>query len=95
MPAWTYESRNREVRFVVKYFADAPHAVGKITWSQGIKKGARVRTGDVLAKLTWSDGSRVELKAPRGCNGTLAKVNRSIDYEELEYHPAEWALWLE
>ena len=94
MPAWTYDNRNREVRFVVDFFADAPQAVGKIAWKAGVRQGTRVRVGDPLATLTWDDGTQAELKAPGGCDGVIAKLNRSIDYEKLEYHPAEWALWL-
>lgn len=95
MPALVYDSRNREARFVIDYFASADEAVGKITWRQGIRRGAPVAVGDKIATLTWDDGSQEPIKAPGGCNGVIGRVNRSIDLEELERHPAVWALWLE
>ena len=51
MAAWTYDPRNREVRFVVDYFANAPESVAKVSWKRGVKQGARVTAGKGLAAL--------------------------------------------
>ena len=78
MLAWVFERQNREVRFVTRFFAKRREAVVKITWLDGIKPGASVRPGTELATLTWSNGQRQRLRAPAGCVGKIAAVNRRI-----------------
>lgn len=94
MDAWIFEAGNREVRFLVQFFAGNEAAATKISWRTGVKQGAAVQPGDELATLTWSSGSTEVLTAPDGCTGTIGKVNRTIRYEGLDKYPSEWALWL-
>ena len=94
MPAWTFELQNRELRFVVRYFADSDKAAVKINWLPEIKRDAAVTPGTALAKLTWSDNTEEELKAPTGCNGKIAVTNRRIIYVDLDKYPSQWALRL-
>ena len=94
MPAWTFHKPNRELRFSVKFFKQDNRAVAKIDWLKGIKRGDSVNPGTELAELTWDDGSIKMLTAPPGCEGVIGRVNRNIDFLELDKHPSEWALWL-
>ncbi len=94
MLAWVFERQNREVRFVTRFFAKRREAVVKITWLDGIKPGASVRPGTELATLTWSNGQRQRLRAPAGCVGKIAAVNRRIGYEGLDKYPSGWGLRL-
>ena len=94
MPALTYESKNREVYFVIDYFKKKPAAPVRVSWKGGISRDATVAVGDVLATLKWSDGSEEELKAPGGCNGMIETTNRQIQYALLTRAPAQWAVRL-
>ena len=91
MPALTYESKNREVYFVIDYFKQKPAAAVRVSWKGGIGRDATVAVGDVLATLKWSDGTEEELKAPGGCNGTIEATNRQIRYDLLTRAPSQWA----
>ncbi len=92
MPAWVFERENRELRFLVKYFQQSDEGVLRISWRDGIGKGAPVQAGMALADLTWNDGRQETLTAPEGCDGKIAAVNGRIRYEILEAYPSEWAL---
>lgn len=94
MPAWTFHKPNRELRFVVKFFKKNSKTVVKVSWLEGIKRGAQISPGIDLAMLSWDDGSKKVLKAAPGCKGIIAALNRRIVYEKLDKHPSEWALWL-
>lgn len=94
MPPWTYDKVNREVRFVVDFFFNAPESVSKVSWKPGVKRGTRVVPGKLLATLEWADGTTEPLNAPSGCNGVIEHRNLAIEYEELEFTPAEWAVIL-
>jgi hypothetical protein len=94
MPALTYERRNREAYFVIDYFKKNPAAAVRVSWKKGIRRGATIAVGDVLATLTWSDGNQEEIKAPGRCNGVIEAKNRQIDYTLLARPPAQWALRL-
>ncbi len=91
MPALTYESKNREVYFVIDYFKQKPAAAVRVSWKGGIGRDTTVVVGDVLATLKWSDGTEEELKAPGGCNGMIEATNRQIKYALLTRAPAQWA----
>ena len=95
MPALVFNAKNREAYFVIDYFANADEGAGKVVWTQGVVRGSAVGAGDEIATLTWNDGSKEPIKAPAGCNGVIAKLNRTIPYDDIERHPAVWALWLE
>ena len=95
MPALVFNQRNREAHFVIDFFANADEGAGKVAWRQGMGRGAAVAAGDEIATLTWNDGSQEPTKAPGGCNGVIARLNRAIPLDDLERHPAVWALWLE
>ncbi len=94
MPALTYESRNREAYFVIDYFKQKPAAAVRISWKPGIGRDATIAVGDVLATLTWSDGTTEDLKAPGRCKGVIERTNRRIQYVLLTRPPAQWALRL-
>ncbi len=94
MPAWVVETKNREVRFIVRYFAQRSQHVVKISWRESVRGGAQVNPGDELADLTWSDGNEEVLKAPARCQGVIDVTNRRIAYEELDKYPTQWALRL-
>lgn len=94
MPPLTYDRLNREVRFVVDYFFNAPESVLKVSWKKGIKRGTKVVPGTLLATIEWADGTTQPLNAPAGCNGVIEHLNRTIEYEELELTPSEWAVIL-
>ncbi len=94
MPALTYERKNREAYFVVDYFKRNPAAALRVRWKRGVGRGTAVAVGDVVATLSWSDGSREDLKVPGGCNGVIDAKNRRIKYALLTRHPAQWALRL-
>ena len=94
MPAFTYESKNREVYFVIDYFKQNPAAAVRVSWKEGIGRDATISVGDVLATLAWSDGTVQDLKAPGGCNGVIEATNRQFKYERLTRPPAQWAVRL-
>lgn len=94
MPAWVFHKPNQELRFLVKFFAEKEEAVARVSWLQGIKQKATVSTGMELAILTWGDGTIHILKAPSGCNGEIASVNRRISNVNLDQPPSQWALRL-
>ena len=92
MPVWLFHKPNQELRFHVKFFSEKDEAVTRVSWLQGIKRGENVSPGMELAKLTWSNGQTRILKAPRGCNGEIATMNRRISTVNLDKHPSQWAL---
>ncbi len=94
MPAWFFEPKNREVRFIVRYFAQREQHVVKISWREQVRGDAQVNPGDELADLTWSDGNEEVLTAPARCRGSVDVTNRRIAYEELDKDPSQWALRL-
>ncbi len=94
MPALTYERKNREAYFVVDYFKQNPAAAVRVSWKRNIGRGTVVAVGDVIATLTWSDGTKEDVKAPGGCTGVVDSKNRRIKYALLTRHPAQWALRL-
>ena len=94
MPAWAFERENRELRFIVKYFEQSDEAARRVSWREGIGKGAPVRAGMEVADLIWNDGRKEKLTAPEGCDGEIAAINRRIAYENLDRYPSEWALRL-
>jgi len=94
MPAWFFETKNREVRFIVRYFAERDQSVVKLSWRGTVKGKAQVFPGDELADLTWSDGNEEVLTAPPKCRGAIEVANRRIAYEELDKDPSQWALRL-
>jgi hypothetical protein len=52
-------------------------------WRPGITVGTRIRAGVILAHIRWRDGLKESVKAPPGCNGVIARRNRSIVHEML------------
>lgn len=92
MPALVFDRQNLELRFVAKYFAEV--GVDGITWRDGIKSGARIAQGDVLADLYWADGITEALSAPTGCDGVIDATNRRIEFDTLGKRPSQWALRL-
>lgn len=94
MPAWFVELKNREVRFIVRYFAQRGQHVVKLSWRESVRGGTQVNPGDELADLTWSDGHEQVLTAPVRCQGVIDVTNRRITYEGLDKYPTQWALRL-
>jgi hypothetical protein len=94
MPVWFFEPKNREVRFIVRYFAERDQHVVKLSWRGMVKGKGQVSPGDELADLTWSDGNEEVLTAPPKCRGAIEVVNRRIAYEALDKDPSQWALRL-
>ncbi len=74
--------------------SDTPAAPIRVSWKHGIGRDATIAVGDVLATLTWSDGTQEDLKAPGRCNGVIEATNRQIKYALLTRPPAQWALRL-
>lgn len=94
MPALTYEKLNREAYFVVDHIKRNPAAAIRVSWKPGIGRKSTIGAGDVLATLTWSDGTKENLVAPAGCNGVIAATNRRLKYALLSKPPAQWVLRL-
>jgi len=94
MSALTYERLNREAYFVTDHIKQNPAAAIRVSWKPGIGRKSTIAAGDVLATLTWSDGTKENLVAPAGCNGVIAATNRKLKYALLSKPPAQWALRL-
>ena len=94
MPAWGYHKPNQELRFIVKFFSGNTEPVARISWLTSVKRGETVTPGMELAKLTWGDGGKTILKAPNGCKGEIAAVNRRISSVNLDQYPSQWGLRL-
>lgn len=95
MPPLTYEKLNREAYFVVDHFKEKkPATAVRVSWKPGIGRKSTIAVGDVLATLTWSDGTKEDLVAPAGCHGVIAATNRKIKFAVLPRPPAQWALRL-
>jgi hypothetical protein len=84
-----FDRANLELRTVRFFFADANDSL-KIVWEDGIKAGAVIEEGDLLATIKWTSSPEQELLAPVGCEGTVESTNRQIAYEEL----GDWGIWL-
>ena len=93
MPPLTFDSRNREARFVAPWFAERSEAAVRVSWK--IRHGNTIRPGDAVGELTWGDGSTLALTAPAGCQGVVEAANRRIHYANLDKRPAEWAIRME
>lgn len=79
----SYDSTNRELRTVRKYFAAKDAAVLQIKWKEGIRKDARIKPGRILAHIIWDGLPAEPVRAPAGCEGTIESTNRRIRYEFL------------
>lgn len=91
---WTmFEPINREVRTIPS--ALSTRLLTKLSWKVGIKAGATVAPGTKLATAYWDDGTSETLAAPAGCSGTIAWVNRQIDYGALSSPPSDVLLRLQ
>jgi hypothetical protein len=90
MPALTFDSRNREVRFVAPWFAQQTEAPVKVSWN--IKRGDAVSPGDEVGEITWGDGSASKLMVPARCQGAVEAANRTPQYATLDKRPAQWAI---
>jgi hypothetical protein len=43
-----------------------------------------VQPSQKLAEIRWDAGAPLAIIAPPGCNGTVEKTNRRIDFEKLD-----------
>jgi hypothetical protein len=89
MAAVTYVTSNKSLLFVPEHF-DAREANAFVSWKAGIKRGARIRRGTVLATIIWSDGLKESILSPVA--GTIVSTNRRIDHEMLHERPGQLAL---
>ena len=78
-----WDADNRELRTNRVEIAGRDHAVRRVSWEPGIRAGAVVAPGDLLATMRWDLGPPEPLNAPPGCAGVIEATNRRIDYERL------------
>ncbi len=78
MPAVSFDKLNRELRTVRSYFKNKRESVLKIKWERGISRGTTIKAGQLLAKIEWRKSGLEDIRAPRGCAGTIGRTNRSI-----------------
>ena len=90
----SYDAVNREVSFVPSYFNAAAASVLVVSWKIGIRSGAVIAAGTMLATIKWDDGTETVMQAPAGANGTVQATNRRILYERLHRPPSQRALTL-
>ena len=83
-PPVVYDTANQELRTVRFYFKEQNDIVLSFKWESDIKAGATVQPGQKLAELRWESQEPTAIIAPPGCNGTVEKSNRRIDFEKLD-----------
>ena len=84
MPAVSFDKLNRELRTVRFYFRNKQESVLKIHWAAGISRGTTIEAGDLLAKIEWRKSGFEDIRAPRGCAGTVERTNRNITAIKLK-----------
>jgi hypothetical protein len=89
-----YDPINKTLNFAVDFFGQQPEAVLRVKWSATIKKGASVAPGVRLGAVIFNDGSELDMIVPPQVTGLVASVNRKIEYEFLDQHPAQFAMRL-
>ena len=82
-----YESTNRELRTVPKYFQEEDRAVQHIKWEDDIKVGVRIEPCRLLAHIIFDKPSPEPLHAPEACEGEIEWINPRIPYEWLDLRP--------
>jgi len=90
----TYDAVNSQLSTVPADFYQRGLSVLAIVWRDGVDPGHAVHPGDELADIQWEDNSRQAIVAPNNCSGSVASVNRNINYEDLPFEPAQWLLIL-
>jgi hypothetical protein len=90
----SYDSANRELHTVTDFFRRRRRSVDLVSWRPGIKIGAGIVEGTLLADIYWDDGTREVLTAPAGCAGRVAFTNRRIRYDKLHRAPSQVLLRL-
>jgi hypothetical protein len=89
-----FDANNRELNFLVAFFAAQPEPVLRVRWRATIRQGASIAPGDDLGTVIFNDGSEIDMEVPAGISGTIAKVNRKIEYETIDQFPSQFALRL-
>lgn len=79
-PPVVYETANQELRTVRYFFREQNDNVLSIQWVPGIRAGTIIQPNQVLAQINWEMQTPQDIVAPPGCNGTIEKTNRRIDY---------------
>lgn len=87
-PLVTYNAETGELRSNPAAFAEKSDYVASILWEK--EEGQKVEPGDVLAVIQWGSDPKSNINAPKGCTGTVKRLNRNISYEELEYSPSQF-----
>lgn len=82
-----YESTNRELRTVPKYFQEEDRVVQDVRWEEDIDVGVHIEPGRLLAQVIFDAPPPEPLYAPDACAGEIARVNRRIRYEWLDVKP--------
>lgn len=78
-----YETANQELRTVRFFFREQNDMVLSIQWEPGIRAGTVIQPNQKLAVIKWEMQAPQDIVAPPGCNGTIEKTNRRIDYGVL------------
>lgn len=91
--AW--DNINRELRTVPEAFGARPRGVLSVVWRAGVEVGGAVKAGAELADIQWADNTRDVVRAPAGCSGSIAAVNRDIAFETLHTPPSVTLLRLD
>ena len=79
----SYDALNGELRTVRRFFVEKAEAVLMIRWKLGIKKGAVIAPGDLLATIVWDESPDEPILAPAECAGEVDRTNRRIPYERI------------
>jgi hypothetical protein len=82
-----YESTNRELRTVPKYFEEEDRAVQDVRWEEDIDVGVQIESGRLLAHIIYDAPPPEPLFAPEACAGETEWINRRIPYEWLDVTP--------
>jgi len=87
----SFDPATKTMFFVPAFFKANP-AEAFVSWRAGIRAGAVIRTGTVIADIFWEDDDGTVEPITSPARGTIQITNRQIRHTTLHRVPAQVAL---
>lgn len=91
MPAVSFDAPTQTLFFVPDFFK-AKKLNRFVSWRRGIRAGAVLRRGSIVADILWADGTEEPITSPVA--GTIVSTNRRILHDDLHRKPPQVGLVL-
>ncbi len=83
---FSYDRQSRELHNVPEFFQGTQTAIG---WHPIVLEQGKVQEGNLLGSVQLQDGSRLDVRAPPGCSGTLERLNTAFRWGDADKSPSQ------